>query len=130
MPTSDRLGAAGARLLLVACSDRNAAAGQPQPADGSRRRASQDATIGCARDDAPLRRVCTVDRHRAADGLILTIRRPDGGFRRLLVTQDGRGVMAADGAEPVRVRVVDGGSIAVTAGRDTYRLPATIGVRR
>src|SRR6218665_1467868 len=38
-----------------------------------------------------------IDRPQSQDGLFLTLRHPDGGFRRLLVTTDGRGVVAADG---------------------------------
>ncbi len=49
--------------------------------------------------------VCTIDRAYTQDGLYLTIRQPDGGFHRLLVTHDGRGI-AADGAERASVRPV------------------------
>jgi hypothetical protein len=56
----------------------------------------------------------------------LTIRHPDGGFRRLLVTGDGRGVIAADGAAPAQVAVIADRRIEVTLDRDRYRLPATI----
>ena len=46
---------------------------------------------------------CAIDRTQTQDGLYLTLRHPDGGFRRLLVTNDGRGVIAADGAEKAEV---------------------------
>ncbi len=70
--------------------------------------------------------VCTIERIDGAEGLELMLRNPDGGFRRLLVTKDGRGVVAADGALPARVNVVGAGSIEVTVGTDRYRLPATV----
>ena len=61
--------------------------------------AVEDGRVKCAlAGAAAFRRVCTVDREQGPEGLILTIHHPDGGFRRLLVTRDGRGVVAADGA--------------------------------
>jgi hypothetical protein len=56
----------------------------------------------------------------------LTIRHPDGGFRRLLVADDGSGVIAADGAAPASVQVIGGRRIEVTVDGDRYRLPATV----
>ena len=73
-----------------------------------------------------LARVCMVERTAGPDGLILTIRHPDGGFRRLKVTKDGRGVIAADGAQPVAVSIAGDRQIDVAIGGDRYRLPATV----
>jgi len=109
-----------ALALLAAChsgpADREAASG-----DGG------DGRISCkpagAADYAP---VCTVERTAGQDGLVLTIHHPDGAFRRLLVTRDGRGVIAADGAEPAVVRVTGADRIEVALGGDSYRLPATV----
>jgi hypothetical protein len=89
--------------------------------------AEEAGNIICARrgsDD--FARVCTVDREQADQGLILTVRHPDGAFHRLLVTKDGRGVIAADGAERAVVTVLDKYSIEVALGGDRYRLPATV----
>ncbi len=69
---------------------------------------------------------CTVDRIVSGDGLTLVIHHPDGGFRRLLVATDGRGVVTADGSESAVVSVVDPGTIEVVVGDDRYRLPATV----
>lgn len=69
-------------------------------------------------------RGCTVERSESPDGAILTLRHPDGGFRRLLVAKDGKGVVAADGAEPAEVRMSGDDAIEVTLGGDRYRLPA------
>jgi hypothetical protein len=60
---------------------------------------------------------------------VLTLHNPDGGFHRLLVTKDGRGVVAADGAEPAIVRVVGEREIEVAIGGDRYRLPATVAAK-
>ncbi|WP_448664820.1 hypothetical protein ACG3SL_09155 [Sphingomonas sp. CJ20] len=70
--------------------------------------------------------VCAIDRVQSQDGLFLTLRHPDGGFRRLLVTRDGRGVIAADGAEPAIVRPIASNQIEVAIGDARYRLPATV----
>ena len=71
-------------------------------------------------------RDCTVERTESAEGLILTVRRPDNGFHRLLVVKDGRGVIAADGAESAKVSVIGDGRIEVAIGGDRYRLSATV----
>ena len=57
---------------------------------------------------------------------MLVIHHPDGGFRRLLVTTDGRGVVTADGSDQASVAVIDPGTIEVAVGDDRYRLPATV----
>lgn len=89
--------------------------------------AADDGRINCAPGGAEaFARVCTLDREEGERGLILTARHPDGGFRRMLVTRDGRGVIAADGAEPAMVTIVGPDEIEVALGRDHYRLPATV----
>lgn len=69
---------------------------------------------------------CAIDREQTQDGLFLTLRHPDGGFRRLLVTRDGRGVVAADGAEQAVVKPLGADRIEVALGGARYRLPATV----
>lgn len=100
-------------LLLSAC--------------GSSEEAPRGEKVDCLVEGATdFERVCTVERRFGKDGLLLTLRNPDGGFRRLLVTTDGRGVTAADGAEPAVVRILAKDAIEVTIGGDRYRLPATV----
>ncbi|MCW3836714.1 hypothetical protein OM513_11730 [Sphingomonas canadensis] len=70
--------------------------------------------------------VCTIDRRQTQDGLILTLRHPDGGFRRLMVMRDGSGVAAADGAEAAVVTPLAPDLIEVAIGGGRYRLPATV----
>lgn len=115
-------------LLLGACGERRAdhnvlaqvEARQSSDADDSGR-------IVCAQHGSTaFARVCTVDRADGTDGLVLTVSHPDGSFHRLLVTRDGRGVIAADGAEKAVVTVIGPGSIEVALGGDRYRLPATV----
>lgn len=107
-----RLLAAVAVLALTACSS------EPEvPRD----------LIECALGGSgAFEKVCEVERSKGAEGLELTVRHPDGGFRRFVVTSDGSGVAVADGAEPAVVSVGEG-SIEVTVGADRYRLPATTG---
>jgi hypothetical protein len=74
---------------------------------------------------AEFERFCTVERGEG-EGRTLIVRKPDGGFRRLLVTTDGRGVVAADGAETAQVTIIGDNRVEVSIGGDTFRLPATV----
>jgi hypothetical protein len=88
--------------------------------------AKAEERIECAVDGAAgFERTCIVERTAGRD-ILLTIRSPDGSFRRLVVTRDGRGVMAADGAEPAAVAIVGKDLIEVSIGGDRYRLPARV----
>jgi len=83
--------------------------------------------IPCAAHGAPdLTPACTLDRTETPNGVILTLRHPDGAFHRLQITRDGRGVIAADGAEPAKVTPLGPDSIEVELGGARYRLPATV----
>ncbi|MGN6278223.1 MAG: hypothetical protein ACTHM8_05825 [Sphingomonas sp.] len=89
--------------------------------------AGSNGEIDCAPNGASdFKRACTLDRISGDDGLALVVHNPDGGFHRLLVTKDGRGVIAADGAETATVTITGPGAIEVAIGGDRYRLPATI----
>jgi hypothetical protein len=83
--------------------------------------------VDCASGaDAAFARRCTIERTETDRGLVLTVRKPDGGFHRLLVTRDGHGVVAADGAEKARVSITGANQIEVAVGNDRFRLPATV----
>jgi hypothetical protein len=111
-------------LLLAGCGGRDTA--QETQADGAAV-VPEDDRFACAVGGAEtLAPVCTFDRTSSPDGTTLTLRHPDGGFRRLLVTSDGRGVIAADGADPALVTVVGAQEIEVSLAGDRYRLPATL----
>ena len=116
-------------LLLAACqpsADDNRATLAAIEANASAE-AVDDGRIVCApKGNAAFARQCTLDRSSTAQGLILTVRQPDGGFHRLLV-KPGYGVVAADGAEPATVSILPGNrEIEVAIGGDRYRLPATV----
>lgn len=113
-------------LILTACGDRepegsSTSKGGEGPAAAA---ATEDDRIHCAVGGAALARDCTVERSRGTDGTILTVRHPDGGFRRLLVGTDGA-ITAADGAEAAAVTPFDDGQVEVEIAGDRYRLPAT-----
>ena len=110
-------------LALVACHERHG--------DAIADAAAHGAVVPCALAGAKtFKPECAVERTTVADGagagLMLVMHHPDGGFRRLLVTTDGRGVVTADGSDQASVAVLDPGTIEVTVGDDRYHLPATI----
>jgi hypothetical protein len=100
-------------LLLVSCGGSSAG----EPVTGGLR-------IACAIGSGNFEEACYVDRAETPDGLVLTLRKPDGGFQRLRVTDDGSGVVAADGAEPALVTLQGPDQIEVAIGNARYRLPA------
>ena len=117
-----------ASILLILLAP--AACGNPDGQDAiaaAERESDRDRRVECALDGAPaFERICLLERTQGEEGLTLTIRSPDGSFRRLLVTNDGRGVVAADGAAPAIVSVVSDSRIEVAIAEDRYRLPATV----
>ena len=111
-----------ALLLTAACGDTKMAGGE-SPAGGK----AGEERVDCAPAGAgEFQRLCTVERVQGEEGTILTVRHPDGGFRRLHVTADGRGVIAADGAEKAVVSIIDHDRIEVALAGNRYRLPATV----
>lgn len=113
---------------LAACGEQRTDHATLAKVEAEQRRARDDSgNIVCAqRGSTDFARVCTVDRSESDTGLVLTVRHPDGAFHRLLVTKDGRGVIAADGAESAVVTILGSGEIEVALGGDRYRLPATV----
>ena len=113
-------------LLLIGC-------GESEKSNGPAPLVQQSSTSVKAPVQPP-KTVCAVDGQRElapvcdrelVDGL-LTLRHPSGGFRRLEVVTDGRGVISADGAEPAKVATVGTSLIEVSVGDDRYRLPAVV----
>ena len=100
-----RIFSAALLLALAACSKETT----PDPVAS----AAADNRIDCATGNAPLTKDCAVEQ----SGDVMTIRRADGSFRRLIVTADGQ-IEAADGADAADVQA-DG---TVRVGEDRYRL--------
>jgi hypothetical protein len=114
-------------LLLAGCDGggaSNAGSGNDAVPANRQAGAAKDGHVDCAIGaGATWTRDCRIEQA----GNILTIRHIDGGFRRFRIVMDGRGVVAADGAEGAIVTIDGDRRIAVRAGQDQYRLPATIG---
>jgi hypothetical protein len=86
-----------------------------------------DGKIACAIGGATeFSRVCQIEQSQTDNGLILTVRHPDGGFRKLQVVKDGRGVIPADGADPATVKLSGTKGIEVSIAGNRYLLPATV----
>jgi hypothetical protein len=128
---SMRISSAAVTLLLLAgCGgEQKADTGTlAQTEADSRVKAADDGRLDCApAGENAFQRSCLLDQTRDADGnLVLTVSHPDGSFRRLLVTTDGRGVVAADGAEKAVVTTINPREIEVSLAGNRYRLPATV----
>ena len=54
---------------------------------------------------------------------ILTVRHPDGGFRRFEQVDDGRGLVIVDGADEARIEFAND-VLEVTVATDRYRFRA------
>ena len=113
-------------LLLIGCGESEKSNGPaplvPQGGAAVDAPAEPPKTICAVDGAADLAPVC--DRE-LVDGL-LTLRHPSGGFRRLQIMTDGRGVIAADGAELASVTTIGTSLIEVNIGGDRYRLPAVV----
>ena len=83
-----------------------------------------DEAIACALGgEEEFSSACRVERSLAGGTLYLIVRHPDGAFRRFEVLKDGRGLSAADGAEPAAISMA-GEDLVVAVGLDRYRFPA------
>ena len=112
-------------LCLTGCGGANS--GGNAVASQNTTQADDADRIDCApASQAGFTHDCTLDRATSDDGPTLVVHNPDGGFHRLLVTKDGRGVVSADGAEQAKVTITGPGQIEVAIGGDRYRLPATV----
>jgi hypothetical protein len=107
-----------AALLLASCGASGDDLAEPAPGSIS---------IACASGSQAFQQMCFAEQADTSEGLVLTLRKPDGGFQRLRVMQDGTGVVAADGAEPVEVTLKSAQEIEVAVGGMRYRLPAHLG---
>lgn len=116
---SMRIFSATSLLLLSACGT---AENTPGPTPETAQEKIECAVTGSAAFNA----TCTVERSETTAASILTVHEPDGGFHRLTMTNDGRGVVAADGSQPATVQIVAPDKVEVTIGTSRYRLPAAV----
>lgn len=126
MPISNRrkLGtrlAGSCALLLAGCS------GQSTPSEPESLTGGEETRVPCAlAGENEFTQQCDVERVQNGDRRELVVRHPDGGFRRFEIVTDGRGLVAADGAEEAVVTPLADGRIQLTVGTDRYRIPATV----
>jgi hypothetical protein len=67
---------------------------------------------------------CFVEDSRVGERRFLTVRSKSGAFRRFEMVDDGRGVVAADGADEAVAKWSAEGVLEVAVGKDRYRFPA------
>jgi len=104
-----------ALLLLAAAAGCNKEApGDPLPAG-----TAIDCALAGSEEFTP---DCTMERATRGEQTLLILRHPDGGFHRLEIGVEGRGIVAADGADSAVVTRGDG-QVEVQVGPDRYRLP-------
>ena len=66
---------------------------------------------------------CVLERDSRDGKVLVTLRHPDGGFRRLIELDHGKRFAAADGSDEVAI-AANGKEIEVTLGDDHYLFPA------
>lgn len=109
-------------LIASACSSEPGSAPEaPATAEVAQGAELIDCAVGGRKE---LSRACAVERIDDDGTLFLTVRHPDGAFRRFKVLEDGRGLEPADGAEGARLRM-NGDRLEVAIGSDRYLFPAT-----
>lgn len=107
-----------ALVLMLACSACSAGAEQAQADAGAQR-------IECALGEgAKFAADCLVERSASGETRMVTVRHPDGGFRRFEQVDDGRGLVVAEGADEA-VLDLSGEVLEITVAQDRYRFPAT-----
>lgn len=105
-------------LVLAGCDAREAPA-DPVADDPAA------ATIPCAVGGATaFTPICRVSATKRDGAVLLTLYAPDGGFRRVEVTTGGEDIVAADGAERVRLGNAPAGFMQIDVAGDRYRLSA------
>jgi hypothetical protein len=97
----------------------------PQAAADEAREEAGGNAVTCAQGQDEYAQDCWYERSDEGGQRLLVIHHPDGTFRRLEIVDDGRGLIAADGAEAARV-VPLGEMVEVTLADYRYLLPATV----
>lgn len=106
-------------LSLLAC----AALAACSSGEGTPKGRAIDCAVGGAAKFLP---DCFVEDSRADDAHYLTVRHKDGAFRRFRMVDDGRGVVAADGADEATAQWSAEGVLEVAVAGDRYRFPARL----
>lgn len=111
-------------VVLPGCSEQAPHAVEAMSGEPSTAAAGKASTVPCAlRGAKSYSAECRIEREVLDGRTIVTVRHPDGGFRRLVESADGLRYSAADGAQAVEI-VPNGKEIEVTLGDDHYLFPA------
>ena len=106
-------------LALFSTAGCSPAAEQPQAEEGAD-------IVECALGDgSEFGPDCLVERSEADGKTVLTVRHPDGGFRRFEQLKDGSGIAEMDGADTA-TRTLDGDTLLVSVGADRYRFKVAL----
>ena len=109
-------------LALAACSSKAGDHGAASGLFGSNDKPAE--SVPCALADAKtFTAVCTIERTSQDGKVNLIVRHPDGGFRRLVVLDGGKGYAVADGSDESVIEP-NGKEIEVTVADDHYLFPA------
>jgi hypothetical protein len=126
MPISKLFGVIAISCALVACGKSKSDSLQKAEASADKQ-AADDGKIECAlAGGKDYTRSCETERITSAEGTVLVIRHPDGGFRRFNILTDGRGLAPSEGFDETKIVVMNDGMIELSSGDDRYRLPAKI----
>ncbi len=102
-------------LLLVTACSKDTAAGSEEP--------DPLKTVPCALAGSKgFTAQCGMERSEVDGKSIITLRHPDGGFRRLVQLDGAKRYAAADGSDDVEIEL-NGAEIEVTLGEDHYLMP-------
>lgn len=108
-------------LLLAACSSGGESGQQPSAQEAA---SSEAQSVPCAlAGSRSFTAQCAIERVSTGGKTILTVRHPNGGFRRLIELDGGKRYAAADGSDEVSIEA-NGAEIEVTLGDDHYLFPA------
>src|SRR5438874_8456986 len=112
-----RISSAVLLAALAACSAKSTSS------DAAGKLGEAAATAPCALAGATkFTADCGVERSNVDGRVVLTMRHPDGGFRRLIELDGGKNFAAADGSDAAAIKP-NGREIEVTLGDDHYLLP-------
>ena len=111
---------------MTACSQGGSPASEASAAAGQAGGGAPGAvtSVPCALGGAKsFTAACTIERESRDGRTMLTLRHPDGGFRRVIELGGGTSFAAADGSDEVAIGA-NGQEIEVTLGSDHYLFPA------
>ena len=120
-----RVLALSALALVAACGDRTADT-PATPAAAAEPSAASERIWCAAGGSSEFKQDCTVERSSENGRAVVVIRHDDGKFRRLLASEDGQTLLAADGADQsqsARKAAPEGERWEVILGDDRYIVP-------